>query len=974
MGGVRTAGLTAAPLTTVAISANGGVLLCGGEDGDLHAWDATRGPRLWEPVEAHGGLPVRATALTFDGRFALTAGDDGGLTLWDVRRCARVREWPAAHGPAAPALTALAMSQPGHVAVSGDVDGGLRFWSFRPGAAMAPPRPPPLAARRHAARIIATAIDHMGTYALSLARDNTLCLWHLPASSVGKQPSSTAAAAGVQSDRAQESPASADAGSPAQVATASPPTAAPRGSNSPMQPNDALLRGETTFTVTRVDEATAAGSGAGAGADAGFTLPSSDRLPATVDKPSSSADPSSSVHSPSSTPSGICTRARARVAADTSAAAAATTTTPTASLTTETTAVPDPHSPFAIDLAAVLVDGSSRDGRVVSCAISGQQPGLAMAGSHNGRVVCWQVRTKQRHAAWDAHAAQCPVVGCTLSAAGDVAATVGRGDAFASVWSTDNGGRRLYRLGPLPGDYIGVSLAHAHALFAVATRLGSAAVWCPGPARPAPVRLPPVAAAASRGPASATKPAAAAAVVALALSADGALLATVDDTTSGISGALYHAAHADRPRPLVCPIADSHSELSATRAAVAVAPGGVRVAAVRGCHLSLYTPSGVLDVLHEVSDSLTTASLSADGTLLLTGTRAGRLLLWHCGEGGIWCAPPLEYHRDEICAASLSTTGALAVSVDGGESPECILWDLVSSAIIGVLEAGAARPLTATLNAAGSMAAVLYATGTVGIWHTANASLVHMLRLPAATSAEPPIAATHLALSPCGSVLACAAGRSVLLLSTSTRQLLHRFETDAPVDALDLGTRSLARRPSPVPVSREQPGADATAVVNATAVAENPVIRRSAALPEATERDTEARQCCSAAPGQEQAPRLPPPRVAPAIVYSGELSCVIGVVAGGIAFRSEAVLSVQLYDASLARAALDSSASTAPAVDMNGAADTRRGPRSESRAGEQKEGPALASARPFAGRRRQHGPGLEADDFEPGLEPSQAIQ
>jgi WD40 repeat protein len=64
----------------VAFSADGGLLLSGGEDGTVRLWRAEGGEEL-RCYEGHGGR-VRAVAFTPDGLSAFSGGGDGVLRRW----------------------------------------------------------------------------------------------------------------------------------------------------------------------------------------------------------------------------------------------------------------------------------------------------------------------------------------------------------------------------------------------------------------------------------------------------------------------------------------------------------------------------------------------------------------------------------------------------------------------------------------------------------------------------------------------------------------------------------------------------------------------------------------------------------------------------------------------------------------------------------------------------------------------------
>src|SRR5207248_1496618 len=68
-------------LTALTFTPNG-LLLSGGTDGAVCAWDIVTGRQL-SHSPGHAG-PVRSLAVASDGRQALSAGDDASVRLWDL--------------------------------------------------------------------------------------------------------------------------------------------------------------------------------------------------------------------------------------------------------------------------------------------------------------------------------------------------------------------------------------------------------------------------------------------------------------------------------------------------------------------------------------------------------------------------------------------------------------------------------------------------------------------------------------------------------------------------------------------------------------------------------------------------------------------------------------------------------------------------------------------------------------------------
>jgi WD40 repeat protein/tRNA A-37 threonylcarbamoyl transferase component Bud32 len=112
------------PVSGIAYSADGGLLLSSSYDGTLRSWNARSGETL-RVFRGHTGK-VRALALSADGRLALSAGEDRTARVWDVPngrelRCFREHT---------KVVTSIALSPDGTLALSGGGD-GLRLWKVR---------------------------------------------------------------------------------------------------------------------------------------------------------------------------------------------------------------------------------------------------------------------------------------------------------------------------------------------------------------------------------------------------------------------------------------------------------------------------------------------------------------------------------------------------------------------------------------------------------------------------------------------------------------------------------------------------------------------------------------------------------------------------------------------------------------------------------------------------------------------------
>jgi HEAT repeat protein len=196
------------PVCCLAFSADGKVLLSGGEDGLVVAWDTQTGKllhrlerhtsavnqvvvapggkravsvsrdftvRVWDldrgreerTLSGHGAV-VWAAALSPDGRLLLTAGDND-VRLWDVDSGKLLNRFAALSGP----VSALALSPDARRFLAAGHDGSVRLWQVGSGKEVK-------RLAGHAARVRAMAFFPDGRRAVSGGDDRVLRLWDLP--------------------------------------------------------------------------------------------------------------------------------------------------------------------------------------------------------------------------------------------------------------------------------------------------------------------------------------------------------------------------------------------------------------------------------------------------------------------------------------------------------------------------------------------------------------------------------------------------------------------------------------------------------------------------------------------------------------------------------------------------------------------------------------------------------------------------
>jgi len=106
----------------IALSEDGRVLGCGGEDGVVRVWD-TLDQRQRLTLEAHEGGAL-ACALSRDGGQLATSGGDGRVRLWSTDSGQAIDTWQEHFG----GVWAVDISRDGRWIVSGGLDGTARVW------------------------------------------------------------------------------------------------------------------------------------------------------------------------------------------------------------------------------------------------------------------------------------------------------------------------------------------------------------------------------------------------------------------------------------------------------------------------------------------------------------------------------------------------------------------------------------------------------------------------------------------------------------------------------------------------------------------------------------------------------------------------------------------------------------------------------------------------------------------------------
>jgi WD40 repeat protein/serine/threonine protein kinase len=141
-------------VTSVCLSADGGLALTGSADRTLKLWSTQEGRCLHTMEGDMGG--ITAVALTSDARLALSGSTDGTLKLWDLRGGECLRSCRAE----VDVLTSAALSADGLWAVSAGVDGTVHRWDVSAGRLLG-------VQRGHTGPVHSVALRADGRFALS---------------------------------------------------------------------------------------------------------------------------------------------------------------------------------------------------------------------------------------------------------------------------------------------------------------------------------------------------------------------------------------------------------------------------------------------------------------------------------------------------------------------------------------------------------------------------------------------------------------------------------------------------------------------------------------------------------------------------------------------------------------------------------------------------------------------------------------
>ncbi len=153
-------------VNSVALSAQGDLILSGDNDYCVRLWSAANGKCL-RTLLGHTGL-VHAVAFSPTGRFGLSGGWDNEVRLWDLVSGACLKVFTGHEDT----VQAVAFTPDGRRALSASSDTTLRLWNLETGKCA-------LTLSGHKDSVWTLAVDPAGKRAVSASYDNTLRVWDL---------------------------------------------------------------------------------------------------------------------------------------------------------------------------------------------------------------------------------------------------------------------------------------------------------------------------------------------------------------------------------------------------------------------------------------------------------------------------------------------------------------------------------------------------------------------------------------------------------------------------------------------------------------------------------------------------------------------------------------------------------------------------------------------------------------------------
>lgn len=150
---------------SVAISANGKVAVAGSNDHSVTIWDIQTG-RLLHRFVQHDQA-VHSVGISADGRVAISSGADGRIVLWNVAAGQSLRELTRQDD----SVLSVAINADASVAVSGGADGRLIMWRVSDGANIK-------TFTDHTDAVLSVALSADGQTMVSGSADHSVIIWN----------------------------------------------------------------------------------------------------------------------------------------------------------------------------------------------------------------------------------------------------------------------------------------------------------------------------------------------------------------------------------------------------------------------------------------------------------------------------------------------------------------------------------------------------------------------------------------------------------------------------------------------------------------------------------------------------------------------------------------------------------------------------------------------------------------------------
>jgi WD40 repeat protein len=151
----------------VAISADGSLVVTASADATAIIWDL-KAPATPRAVLKTHALALSAVALSADGKLIVTASADKSVRVWDAATAAPTGVVINVDQP----VTAVTFSANGKHIISGQPDGSIRIWDTATGATAG-------VYRGHIDAVTRVAVSGDGRYMVSSSADGTALLWDL---------------------------------------------------------------------------------------------------------------------------------------------------------------------------------------------------------------------------------------------------------------------------------------------------------------------------------------------------------------------------------------------------------------------------------------------------------------------------------------------------------------------------------------------------------------------------------------------------------------------------------------------------------------------------------------------------------------------------------------------------------------------------------------------------------------------------